>query len=223
MLQSLPDQEEAKSILYQAVIQSLNQFENQNENQIENQFENAYVSVSVSDSVYGSLSVLGKSILNLLSKNITWKEFSNNYGGKREGSGRSKQVKVGQIDQAQVGGGQIVDKDTSKSKVSKFVKPTIDEIEQYCSERNNGVDACKFYDFYESKGWKVGNASMKDWKACVRTWESRNPKPVQKPDPVGLYVELSQKKREEQARMADLAQKSMQLMMKNAIKKFGGE
>jgi hypothetical protein len=29
-----------------------------------------------------------ESILNLLSKNIVWKEFSNNYGGKRENSGR---------------------------------------------------------------------------------------------------------------------------------------
>jgi hypothetical protein len=27
--------------------------------------------------------------------------------------------------------------------------------------------------FYESKGWKVGNQPMKDWKAAVRTWEQR--------------------------------------------------
>lgn len=84
MLLSLPNQDEAKTVLYQAVINSLNQFENHFDNQIENQNENAYVSVSVSD----SLSVLSKSILDLLSKNITWKEFSNNYGGKRIGAGK---------------------------------------------------------------------------------------------------------------------------------------
>ena len=90
LLLSLPNQEEAKTVLYQALVKSYNQFENQNENQIENQNDYAYVSVSVSDSISDSesLSELSKSILNLLSKNITWKNFSNNYGGKREGSGR---------------------------------------------------------------------------------------------------------------------------------------
>lgn len=86
MLLSLPNQDEAKTILYQSLINSYNQFENQTDNKNENQNEYAYVSVSVSDSE--SLSYLGESILNLLSKNIVWKEFSNNYGGKRENSGR---------------------------------------------------------------------------------------------------------------------------------------
>lgn len=61
----------------------------------------------------------------------------------------------------------------SKDKLSKyiFVPPTIEEIKDYCQERNNGVDAEKWYDFYASKGWMVGRNKMKDWKACVRTWE----------------------------------------------------
>lgn len=56
----------------------------------------------------------------------------------------------------------------------KFCKPTIEEIQNYCDERNNNVDATTFYDFYESKGWKVGTTPMKDWKACIRTWEKKN-------------------------------------------------
>lgn len=56
---------------------------------------------------------------------------------------------------------------------SRFVRPTIDEIAAYCSERKNSVDAQAFFDFYESKGWRVGNQPMKDWKASVRTWERR--------------------------------------------------
>ena len=54
-----------------------------------------------------------------------------------------------------------------------FSKPTIDEIQDYCTERNNRVDSQAFFDFYESKGWRVGNQPMKDWKASVRTWERR--------------------------------------------------
>lgn len=53
----------------------------------------------------------------------------------------------------------------------KFKKPTIEEIEAYCKERNNDVNPNKFYDFYESKNWMVGKNKMKDWKASVRTWE----------------------------------------------------
>lgn len=55
-----------------------------------------------------------------------------------------------------------------------FTKPTIDEIQEYCDERNNNVDAERFYNFYESKGWMVGSNKMKDWKACVRTWEQKS-------------------------------------------------
>lgn len=65
--------------------------------------------------------------------------------------------------------------DTKKQK-NKFSKPSIKEIEQYCLERKNNVDAEMFFDFYESKDWKVGKNPMKDWKACVRTWEKRNKK-----------------------------------------------
>ena len=53
----------------------------------------------------------------------------------------------------------------------KFTPPTIEEVEAYCKERNNTVDAETFINFYESKGWYVGKNKMKDWRACVRTWE----------------------------------------------------
>ena len=60
-----------------------------------------------------------------------------------------------------------------KPKRKNFEKPTVEEIAEYCSERKNGIDPQAFYDFYESKGWKVGAAKMKDWRASVRTWEQR--------------------------------------------------
>lgn len=58
--------------------------------------------------------------------------------------------------------------------VKRFVKPKAEEIEAYCKERNNSVDAQQFFDYYESKGWKVGKSPMKDWKSAVRTWERNN-------------------------------------------------
>ena len=70
-----------------------------------------------------------------------------------------------------------IEKDIEKKnkKENKFIKPTVEEIQKYCQERNNDVDYQKFYDFYEAKGWMVGKNKMKDWKASVRTWE-RNSK-----------------------------------------------
>ena len=60
---------------------------------------------------------------------------------------------------------------SNRAKSTRFVPPTLDQVREYCKERGNNVDAERFIDFYESKGWMVGKNKMKDWKACVRTWE----------------------------------------------------
>ena len=57
-----------------------------------------------------------------------------------------------------------------------FKKPTVNDIKEYCLWRNNGIDAETFFDFYESKNWLIGKNKMKDWKACIRTWEKRQNK-----------------------------------------------
>lgn len=67
-------------------------------------------------------------------------------------------------------------KKIEKPITKRFIKPTIAEIKAYCDERKNNVDASRFYDFYEAKGWIVGKTRMKDWKAAVRTWEKNKTK-----------------------------------------------
>jgi len=62
----------------------------------------------------------------------------------------------------------------NSDKTKRFIKPTIQEIKDYCLERKNNVDVNKFFNYYEANGWKVGKNAMKDWKACVRTWEGNN-------------------------------------------------
>lgn len=66
---------------------------------------------------------------------------------------------------------------------TRFKAPTLEEVQDYCLERNNNVDAQRFIDYYTSNGWKVGKNSMKDWKAAVRNWErSDTAKPTPKAD-----------------------------------------
>ena len=71
----------------------------------------------------------------------------------------------------------------------RFAPPSLEEVRAYCMERKNNVDPEAFIDFYASKGWKVGNQTMKDWKASVRTWERRSrDKPTPKEIPKGHFA-----------------------------------
>lgn len=65
-----------------------------------------------------------------------------------------------------------------KKKVKKktFIKPTVEEIKKYCEERNNGIDAEYFFEYYEARDWLVKNKPMISWKASVITWEKNNRK-----------------------------------------------
>ena len=57
-------------------------------------------------------------------------------------------------------------------KVARFVPPTVEEVQAYCRERGNQVDAQRFCDFYTANGWCQGRGKpIKDWRAAVRTWE----------------------------------------------------
>ena len=66
-----------------------------------------------------------------------------------------------------------------------FNKPTLLEVNDYCKQRKNNIDAEAFISFYESKGWMIGKNKMKDWKQAIITWEKRNykkPKTMSKID-----------------------------------------
>ena len=73
-------------------------------------------------------------------------------------------------------GKDSIGKDNKKDSPKRFVPPSIEEVQAYCTERGNGIDAESFIDFYTSKNWYVGKTKMTDWKAAVRTWESRKRK-----------------------------------------------
>lgn len=68
-----------------------------------------------------------------------------------------------------------IDNNTSKKEIykEKFTPPTLEEVVEYCKERNNKIDAQYFIDYYTRIGWVYGKNRLpiKDWKSCVRTWE----------------------------------------------------
>ena len=54
---------------------------------------------------------------------------------------------------------------------TRFKPPTVEEVAAYCRERGNRIDAQRFVDYYTAAKWMRGKTKIKDWKACVRTWE----------------------------------------------------
>ena len=78
----------------------------------------------------------------------------------------------------------------------RFVPPTLDEVRAYVLQRRSPVEPQAFIDFYQARGWMVGKAPMRDWKAACRSaesWErwSRPPAQTQvtNPDRVTKYMD----------------------------------
>ena len=61
-----------------------------------------------------------------------------------------------------------------KPKRKNFVKPTIEEITDFCKEKKININVKKFFLHYESNGWHVGKSPMKSWKAAVQKWAENN-------------------------------------------------
>lgn len=85
--------------------------------------------------------------------------------------------------------GSILINNTSNNTINnniynkQFKKPTLEEIEQYCKERNNNIDPKKFYEYYSVSNWKDKDGKqVKNWKQKVITWEGRNKKQDNTPE-----------------------------------------
>jgi len=79
----------------------------------------------------------------------------------------------------------------NKQENNIFKPPTVEQVKAYCEERGNGLDAERFVDWYESRGWLVGTNKMKSWKATVRTWEGRRKEQLAKEKPAASWeIEL---------------------------------
>lgn len=70
----------------------------------------------------------------------------------------------------------VIDTDTdteqrsNRGKSKRFSPPTTQDVEEYAKEKRYNIDAKRFVNFYESKGWMVGKNKMKSWKSAVANW-----------------------------------------------------
>lgn len=91
-------------------------------------------------------------------------------------------IQVGHTMDTEVRLGKVSLGESSQGKVkgSKFSKPKKEEFEEYCKQIYFTCEFDAFFDYYESKGWKIGQNSMKDWKSAVRNWKRREKKQPEK-------------------------------------------
>lgn len=74
-------------------------------------------------------------------------------------------------------GGSGINIDTSVK--SPPPPPTVEEIDAYCRELGNGIDAKRFHDYYTSRGWRWREGPITEpekWKAVLRLWGKDEPK-----------------------------------------------
>jgi hypothetical protein len=59
-----------------------------------------------------------------------------------------------------------------KEDTKRFIKPSLEEVQEYITEKGYNVDAEQFIAHYKKVGWKVGkfHTPMKCWKSAVVTW-----------------------------------------------------
>ena len=67
----------------------------------------------------------------------------------------------------------ITTKQVKRVKAVAFTRPAIDQIKDYIQEKQYSVDPDRFFNYYESNGWKVGRNSMKSWKAALTNWQTK--------------------------------------------------
>ena len=79
-------------------------------------------------------------------------------------------------------------KEEERGSKARFRAPSPEEVAEYARSYAEGKDLDlastdfdpeRFVDFYAQKGWVVGKAKMKDWKASVRIWV-RSSKPMER-------------------------------------------
>ncbi len=123
------------------------------------------------------------------SRFLTKSEIKNRFSKKSEEKSRSAEMNRNEMNRIELNRNGVErneeapDKPDAHTHAQHFQKPTVLDVLNYCKERNNNINAERFVNYYESKGWRVGSSPMKDWRAAVRAWEQKNETPHYTPSP----------------------------------------
>ena len=91
--------------------------------------------------------------------------------GKRVAAHRAKTCNAPSVTEALPQKRTEENRTSNKESNGRFVPPSVEEVEAFCRERNNGIDSSYFVSYYAARGWRSGKTKLTDWKQCIYTWE----------------------------------------------------
>lgn len=93
----------------------------------------------------------------------------------------------------------------NNTRINKYSSPTLEDIKEYCRERNNNVDPKKFYDYYSVNNWidNKGN-KVKNWKQKIITWEHHSSNDLELPDWFNRDIKGSDPTKKQKKEMEDI-------------------
>ena len=67
----------------------------------------------------------------------------------------------------------IIDNQKENTQKKRFTAPSLDDVREYCRQRNSTVDPNKFYEYFTAGNWTDSKGNkVKNWKQKLLTWES---------------------------------------------------
>lgn len=80
-----------------------------------------------------------------------------------------------------------IEKDIDSVKRKRFQPPTLDDVRSRCKEMGYQTDPERFFNYYESNGWKVGKNKMVSWEKALAGWNARDKADKPKSKPADKY------------------------------------
>lgn len=86
----------------------------------------------------------------------------------------------------------------SKGKsVQRFAPPTPAEAAEYHAEKGFSFSLEAWLSYYEANGWTVNGRKMKDWRASMRYWQTKENDRPQKKKTMTTFYDVAQRMKEE--------------------------
>lgn len=82
-----------------------------------------------------------------------------------------------------------VQKNETPTPEKKFIKPSLEEVQKYISDKNLTIDPERFFYYYEANGWTQGSKKMKSWQAAVQYWQRTEKKEQKEEESWNDYVD----------------------------------
>ena len=87
----------------------------------------------------------------------------------------------------------------------RFKKPTVEEVAAHIAEKGYTFDAEEFWNFYESKGWRVGSHVMRSWTSACVTWQKIEKRRAEREAHIDAKMDEREAKREQARSKAEAA------------------